>query len=65
MTDKERKDIYYLCRDTKVALETEKSRLENATLQYLYAINRHYEHIEERLNDILNVLNVENMEDNK
>lgn len=57
MTDKERKEtILNACRDSKLALERAKSKLENATLEYLYAINSHYNTIIEYLDDIQELL---------
>lgn len=57
MTDKERKEtILNAYRDSKLALERAKSKLENATLEYLYAINSHYNTIIEYLNDIQELL---------
>lgn len=57
MTDNERKDLYSVFKDTQLALERAKSKLENATLEYLYAINKHYETVEEYLDDIQKLLN--------
>lgn len=57
MTDRERKDLYSVFKDTQLALERAKSKLENATLEYLYAINRHHGTVSEYLDDIQKLLN--------
>ena len=57
MTDNERKDLYSVFKDTQDALERAKSKLENATLEYLYAINRHHETVSEYIDDIQKLLN--------
>ena len=62
MTDRERKDtISSVLRDSKIALERAKSKLENATLEYLYAINTHRNTINEYLHDIQKLLNDDEM----
>ena len=56
LTDKERMDLFYVCQDTKLAIEREQSRLENAMQAYFMAINRHNETVEEYLNSIQTLL---------
>lgn len=61
MTDKERMDkIYHVCKDSQLALDKAKSKLENATLEYLYAIKRHHEIVNEYLKEIQKLLDAEN-----
>ena len=63
MTDKERQDtILSVLRDSKIAIERAKSKLENATLEYLYTINTHCNTINEYLNDIQKLLDDAEME---
>ena len=56
MNDKERKDLMLACKDTKLALERAKGKLENATLEYLYAIDRHNQTIFDYLDEIEKLL---------
>lgn len=66
LTDRERKDtISSVLRDSKIALERAKSKLENATLEYLYVINTHCNTINEYLDDIQKLLNDDEMENKK
>lgn len=45
-----------VCKDTKLALERAKSKLENATLEYLYAIDRYNQTIFDYLDEIEKLL---------
>ena len=50
MTDKERMDLlYHVCKDTKIMLEKEQKKYENAMFEYFQALNRHNETVAEYL----------------
>lgn len=58
MTDKERMDLlFHVCKDSKLALERAKSKLENATLEYLYSIDRFNKTVSDYLSEIEKLLN--------
>ena len=58
MTDKERRDyIFHVCQDARIALMSEQRKLNNAMFEYLQAINRYHETVEEYLDNIQKALN--------
>lgn len=57
MTDKERMDLlYHVCNDTKIMLEKEQKKYENAMFEYFQALNRHNETVAEYLEVIQKLL---------
>lgn len=61
MTDKERNEtVRNAYRDSKLALERAKSKLENATLEYLYAIDRFHHTVSDYLSEIEKLLDKSN-----
>lgn len=57
MADKERMDA--ICKDSIIALERAKTRLNNATIEYLYAVRLYNDTVLEYLNAIQDALEVE------
>ena len=57
MTDKERMDLlYHMCEDTRIMIETEQKKYENAMFEYFQALNRHNETVAEYLRIIQKLL---------